>query len=309
MPGKPFSSSSNKLPEKPSVAAPSATDRAPRAPGRRRSDTAQRVGAPRRNHRPASPPPAPPAPATTPTEAATPAATGRPSRRWSSLLLAFLAVLALGASGLIGYRWWEDSLIYVTTDNAQIDGYMIQVGPLNAGSVTSMRYDVGDRVQLGDVVAQVDVPFPVSATAAGTPRMQYTGALDNLVDVKSTVSGVVVARHANAGDVVPVGQSLLTVVDTSRLWVTANVEETQIRRLQIGQPVDVYVDVLDAHFDGRVVAIRQASAASFSPVPLQNTTANFTKVGQVVPVKIELTRPDTRLSMGTSATVKIRVGE
>ena len=55
------------------------------------------------------------------------------------------------------------------------------------------------------------------------------------------------------------------------------------------------------------MAIRQASAASFSPVPQQNATANYTRVAQVLPMKIALTRPDPRLSLGTSVTVKIRV--
>ena len=326
VPTRPPSPSSPKSPEEQPDAAPTAMSQDRWAERGRLAGSARRVTALRRNHRSASAPPAvPPAPSVTPpaslairpAAATTPSIAvetppgdrGRPGGRWRTLLLSLLAIVALVASGVVAYLWWEDSSTYVTTDNAQIDGYMIKVGPLNTGRVVQIRYDVGDRVRIGDVIAQIDVPLPTSETAAGASRLQYTGTINNLVDVKSTVSGVVVARQSDPGDVVSEGQTLLSVVDPGQLWVMANVEEAQIRRVQVGQPVDVYVDVLDAHFDGRVVAITQASAASFSPVPQQNTTANYTRVAQILPVKVALTRPDPRLSLGTSATVKIRVRE
>jgi multidrug resistance efflux pump len=93
------------------------------------------------------------------------------------------------------------------------------------------------------------------------------------------------------------------------LWVNANVEETQVKKLVIGQRVDIHVDALDIEVPGRVAAITPASASTFSLLPSQNLSGNFTKVTQLVPVKIELEQPDPRLAIGTSVEVKIRIAE
>ena len=219
-----------------------------------------------------------------------------------------LIALAVVAGTVVAYRWWRDSLLYVSTDNAHIAGYMTQVGTLEAGRVATVNADVGDRVSQNQIVAQVDVPTTVSQTAAGTPREQFTDTADTLADVRSAVDGVVVARSSNPGDVVPAGQSILTVVDPNNLWVVANVDETQIRRVRPGQRVLVHVDNLNADFTGEVAAIVQASAQSFSPLPQQNLSGNFTKVTQLQPVKITLDRVDPRLALGTSVEVRIEVG-
>jgi multidrug resistance efflux pump len=224
------------------------------------------------------------------------------------LQLIALAVVAVVGGTVVAYRWWRDSLLYVSTDNAQIAGYMTQVGTLEAGRVATVNADVGDRVSQNQIVAQVDVPTTVSQTAAGTPREQFTNTADTLADVRSPVDGIVVARSSNPGDVLPAGQSILTVVDPSNLWVVANVEETQIRRVRPGQRVLVHVDNLNADFTGEVAAIVQASAQSFSPLPQQNLSGNFTKVTQLQAVKITLDRVDPRLALGTSVEVKIEVG-
>jgi membrane fusion protein (multidrug efflux system) len=83
--------------------------------------------------------------------------------------------------------------------------------------------------------------------------------------------------------------------------------ETDVARVRPGQPVTVHVDNLGIELPGRVAGIAQASAQSFSPLPQQNVSGNYTKVAQLQPVKIWLDRADPRLALGTSAEVRIRV--
>jgi len=78
-------------------------------------------------------------------------------------------------------------------------------------------------------------------------------------------------------------------------------------RVRPGQPVIVHVDNLNLDLPGKVAAIAQASAQSFSPLPQQNVSGNYTKVEQLQPVKIWLDRSDPRLALGTSVEVRIRV--
>jgi multidrug resistance efflux pump len=250
-------------------------------------------------------PPAPPEPAAAPPDSPPSPARRRPRVR--GLLLALLGIVALVGAGMTAYRWWLDSQLYVSTDNAQIAGRLVQVGGTSAGRVADVRYDVGAPIRKDTVVATIYAPVPVGTTANGQPKLEFRPTSDALVEVTTPVDGVVIARSANAGDTVPAGQPILTLVDPRQLWVNANVEETQVRRLQIGQPVTVHVDTLDADLAGHVKAITPASAATFSLLPSQNTSGNFTKQTQLVPVKIELDQPDPRLSIGTSVEVKIRV--
>ncbi len=207
----------------------------------------------------------------------------------------------------LGYRYWYNATHYVWTDNAQISGSIIQVGALNAGQVSAVLTDVGQRVTEGQVIARVSVPEPVAATAGGTAKLGFTNTENQLADVKSPLSGIVVARMADPGSTVAPGQPIIAVVDPTRLYVTANVNETDVDRIHVGQPVDVTVDSLGVVLPGRVEAITPASAASFSLIPQQNSTGNYTKVIQVVPVKISVDYGNLPLIVGTSVEVNIHV--
>jgi len=82
-----------------------------------------------------------------------------------------------------------------------------------------------------------------------------------------------------------------------------------LHRIEPGQEVDVSVDSLGGRkLKGRVVGISAATAATFSLLPQNNTTGNFIKVVQVVPIKISIEKPaEDVLVPGTSVEVKIRV--
>ena len=113
----------------------------------------------------------------------------------------------------------------------------------------------------------------------------------------------------NIGDNVNTNQTLFTVVDTRRLWVVANVEETRVAHVRPGQLVEVYVDALDRTLEGMVEAITPATTSTFALLPQQNTAGSFTKIVQLVPVRIGLRdADDTRLIVGASARVRIHLG-
>jgi multidrug resistance efflux pump len=209
-----------------------------------------------------------------PAEAAAPArATPLIGSTLRRLLFVGLALVVLATGSAVGYRFWYDSTHYVSTNNAQLAGRLVQVGTMTAGRVAAVRYDVGDRVTRDSVVATLHVAVPVGMTSSGAPRLEFRETSDSLVEVRSPVSGVVIARAASPNDTVPAGQSILTIVDPEQLWVTANIEETQIRRVQPGQAVAVHVDALDIDLRGRVVAITPASAATSRSCPARTFPA------------------------------------
>lgn len=259
-------------------------------------------------------PPAPPPPSAplaaghepaqrAPASVLTPPATG--SRRSARRIVVPILVVALIAAVIFGYRYWRDQSLYVSTDNAQIAGSLIQLGSVNAGQIQSVAVDIGNRVHQGEELATVTLPTTLTVTNAGTPRLGYRSTQDQQVSVQSPINGVVVQRLGNPGDTVGAGQAILTVVDPAHLWVQAMISETEIDRVKVGQRVDVHVDSLNQTLPGRVLAVDRASAASFSLLPQNNTSGNFTKVTQLVPVKIAVDYGQDQLVLGSSVEVKI----
>ncbi len=230
------------------------------------------------------------------------------SRRWRRRLIVPALVIAALVGLVIGYRHWYESTYFVSTDNAQVTGDLVQVGALNAGRVVSTAVDVGQSVQQGQVIAVVAVPQQVGAVPLGnTPLQGQTGSANAETAVRAPFSGIVAARSANVGATVSAGQPIYSLVDPQRVWVNANVDENEVQRVQPGQTVEVYSDALRQSFTGRVDAVTPASAATFSLLPAQNVSGNFNKVTQWVPVKILVDSGDTVLPLGTSASVQIRV--
>ncbi|RRV05612.1 HlyD family secretion protein [Pseudomonas sp. v388] len=104
------------------------------------------------------------------------------------------------------------------------------------------------------------------------------------------------------------GAQLMALVP-KRLWIVANMKETQMADVRLGQPVSFTVDALN-HFKmhGRVQRISPATGSEFSVMPADNATGNFVKISQRIPVRIivDADQPELdRLRPGMSVVVSI----
>lgn len=104
------------------------------------------------------------------------------------------------------------------------------------------------------------------------------------------------------------GAQLMALVP-SQLWVIANMKETQMNNIHIGQPVTFTVDALNHQkFHGRVQRISPATGSEFSLLQADNATGNFVKIAQRVPVRITVDANQAqseRLRPGMSVVVSI----
>lgn len=114
--------------------------------------------------------------------------------------------------------------------------------------------------------------------------------------LKAPVDGVVTRKSAEPGIQVAAGQQLMAIVPLDDVWVTANFKETQLRKMRIGQRVEIEVDAYGGsrRYKGHVDSIAAASGAKFSLLPPENATGNYVKVVQRVPVKIVLEPGENR---------------
>jgi len=106
--------------------------------------------------------------------------------------------------------------------------------------------------------------------------------------IKAPVDGKVSRKSAEPGMQVNAGQQLMAVVPLDDIWVTANFKETQLRKMRVGQKVEIKVDTYGSsrRYRGHVDSIAAASGAKFNLLPPENATGNYVKVVQRIPVKI-----------------------
>jgi len=110
------------------------------------------------------------------------------------------------------------------------------------------------------------------------------------------VDGRLSRINVQLGQYVQAGASLFSIVPDS-VWVVANFKETQIDRIRVGQRVEVSADAWPHHeFEAVVGSFSPATGAQFALLPPDNSSGNFVKVVQRLPVKILFVhRPDSLL--------------
>ena len=129
--------------------------------------------------------------------------------------------------------------------------------------------------------------------------------------IKAPYDGKMGRKTIQNGQAVQVNQSLAFLVNESEgKWVTANFKETQIRNLHIGQKAEIEVDAYPGLiYHGQIESISAATGSSFSVLPPDNSTGNFIKTVQRIPVKILITDKRSltdRLAPGMNANVNLK---
>ncbi|SDG20245.1 HlyD family secretion protein [Chitinophaga filiformis] len=105
--------------------------------------------------------------------------------------------------------------------------------------------------------------------------------------IRAPYSGRLGRKNILEGQQIQPGQSLVSIINEQEKWITANYKETQVAEMYVGQPVDIRVDAIaNKVFKGKIVAIAGSTGARFSLLPPDNSTGNFVKIIQRVPVKI-----------------------
>jgi len=131
--------------------------------------------------------------------------------------------------------------------------------------------------------------------------------------VKAPIAGHVAQSRIQVGDRVLPGQALLAIVPLDEVYVEANLKETQLENVRIGQRVELHADIYPRHtYRGFVAGIRAGTGAAFSLLPPENATGNWIKVVQRIPVKILLDSPpppEYPLRLGSSLKAAIDVSD
>jgi multidrug resistance efflux pump len=222
-----------------------------------------------------------------------------------------------GAISEYQYKQYTDSVTLAEKNyNQALDSY----------SLTKQGIRPEEKSMLEKQVAQAQSSFDLSAggdrqsrikmydlQAAEIAVKQASLALDlatinyNNASIKSPCNGVIGLKSINEGETVSPGQSLFSVINLDKIWVSSNIKETQIGKVKTGSKVQITVDALEGKkFEGEVYEIGNATNSTFSLLPSFNTSGNFTKVTQLIPIKVKVLGDTKNFKVGSS--VKIKIG-
>jgi membrane fusion protein (multidrug efflux system) len=115
-------------------------------------------------------------------------------------------------------------------------------------------------------------------------------------NIYSPVEGLVAQRTIQVGMWVPSGHPMMAIIPLDQIWVNANFKETQMKRMRIGQPVQITSDLYgyETKFHGRIAGLPGGAGNAFSILPPQNLSGNWIKIVQRLPVRVELEESELR---------------
>lgn len=256
------------------------------------------------------------------------------------------AQISVAALALLLIVWLVAFRPYVRTDDARVAAQIVRIAPdSTTGRVVKLNVLEGSRVKAGDVLIELDHSYVDAALSRakaraalanqtlmrirqlsekrGVPEREFDEALaaaksadaelalaEIAVDrtyLKSPIDGIVVQKVTEEGNILSSGQTALSVADIDNAWISANIEETDVGRVKMGQQVDIAIDE-GGNIEGKVLEVRHAAAAEFALIPAENPSGNFIKLVQRIPIKVEIDpHPDVALRVGQSVELKIHV--
>lgn len=120
-------------------------------------------------------------------------------------------------------------------------------------------------------------------------RIKETELKLSYTKITAPVTGKIGKKNISIGQFVQAGTPLFSIVNDSSYWIVANFKESQLPDLQEGKQVKIRVDAFpDLDVKGTIVSLSEATGAKFSLLPPDNSSGNFIKVTQRVPVKISI---------------------
>ncbi|AZZ35656.1 hypothetical protein CIK05_02195 [Bdellovibrio sp. qaytius] len=269
-----------------------------------------------------------------------------------------------GAVSVVVLYFAFDFVMYLHTDNAQVEGHTVMLASKVPGFIQTVNVIEGQKVKKGDVLIEVDhreyesavksaesellslqarrrdaeknygrfrdlhsqnvvssQQFDSSLAGYNEIKAKYDSADAKLAQaklnlentfIKAPSDGVIARKSAEIGQLAAPGVPLVGFVSSEARWVTANFKETDVNSIKVGQKVNIKIDAMASKtFTGEVENISPATGATFTLLPPDNATGNFTKVVQRIPVRIKFTNLPAdavdSIQTGLSADVKVHL--
>ena len=197
---------------------------------------------------------------------------------------------------------------------------------MKRGVVTQNRFDAagsnmerargradGIRQELGEMLAKLGGD-PQMEVASHPRVLEAKARLERVelnlkgTEIRAPVSGYITKHDLQIGEYVVAGKPVFSVVGADKVWVEANLKETELTYVRVRQTAKITVDAYpDKQWNAEVASISPATGAEFSILPPQNATGNWVKVVQRIPVRLAILDQggEPKLRAGMSVTVEV----
>lgn len=174
----------------------------------------------------------------------------------------------------------------------------------------SSAQSIGVRSQVSSQQAMISLAEALVRQREAELKLAQTEL--SYASITAPCDGIVSRRSVEEGQFVITGSPMCNVIDNQHLWIAANFKETQVNKIHVGQKVDVKIDAYPSlKLHGTIDSYVGATGAKFSLLPPDNSTGNFVKIVQRVPLKISLDKLSQNqikiLYPGLSAYVSVHV--
>lgn len=228
------------------------------------------------------------------------------AKKIAAIVIAGIILCGAAAGGYFIY----ESTNYFKTNNASVSARTVNVMPLVSGTITSWSVEEGQYVKEGHVLGKQDISSLINSSKVDQAALENSAdSLLSKAEIKAPIDGKVVQSNVMKGSTAAAGSTVAVMADTSNLFIKANVEETDIFKIKPGQRVTIQIDAYPGKkFSGYVETIGAATQTAFSQNASMNTSGTYSKVVQLIPVRISLiNEEDLPLILGMNATVKISI--
>jgi multidrug resistance efflux pump len=228
------------------------------------------------------------------------------------LILACLFIGVVAVAGGIAFYYRYEGARYFSTEDARVAADTVNVTPQISGRIAAWNVTEGSYVKAGANIGWQDTGSVASSSGISVSNLNQVGSLTvNKAEITAPISGRVIKSAVQPGQFVSPGQTIAIIASTDDMYVSANVKELKINQVKVGQSADISIDAFPGRkFKGRVEEIGQATVSTFSLFPTQSTSGNYTKVTQLIPVKIRFPESGSlTLLPGMSVEVKIHLAD
>lgn len=219
-------------------------------------------------------------------------------------------------SGALGQAVLDQAIAAQDSASAQLSQARAHVKALQGAAVqaSSKVQEASARAEqthdVDVVVEQARAKARATKAQVGTAKAARDLAQLDLTYTKILAprDGIVSKKNVSVGQTLSAGSPIVQLVPSRGVWITANLKETQLEKMRVGQPVSVHIDTFPSiKFRGELESLSAATGAKFALLPPDNASGNFTKVVQRVPVRVKLldVPADIVLRPGMSAEVSI----
>lgn len=192
-------------------------------------------------------------------------------KKFKKIGIILLFIVVIGGCAW-GFYYFSVSANTIKTDNAKVTAKMYTVSGASSSRLLEWNVAKGDFVVKNEVL----------------------GRQETLPNISSPIDGTVVKCDAVAGQPATPATQLAVIADTDDMYIGINIEETEIAKVAVGQNADVTIDAYGGRvFHGKVTEIDSVTQTFFTNGPTSfSTSGDYTKVTQLVPVKVVIDNPD-----------------